>query len=183
MRLIIRVVLAFYLVASALGNESAVYAWFSHNLGVMVILFAAICGLSVLAALLIFIAPQIGRWFAIASQVPQLFQIVTPVGAFGTYLAYPLEIGVEIMPEQTGWHVDAVHKFRDASGFVGFIGHPRGGAHVGYALVLNLTALAVALMAFYSVRKSPNQPPLQTPTSGTPTAGAPVAPPPGAAGR
>ena len=31
--------------------------------------------------------------------------------------------------------------------------------------------------------KPPNQPPLQTPTSGTPAAGAPVAPPSGAAGR
>jgi hypothetical protein len=37
--------------------------------------------------------------------------------------------------------------------------------------------------AIYGIKRGPNQPPLQTPTSGTPAAGAPVAPPPGAAGR
>jgi hypothetical protein len=43
---------------------------------------------------------------------------------------------------------------------------------------------AIARAEFYAkIKRWPNQPPLQTPTSGTPAAGAPVAPPSGAAGR
>jgi hypothetical protein len=42
---------------------------------------------------------------------------------------------------------------------------------------------ALDSMHFIPIDKQPNQPPLQTPTSGTPAAGAPVAPPSGAAGR
>ena len=35
----------------------------------------------------------------------------------------------------------------------------------------------------FGIKRLPNQPPLQRPTSGTPAAGAPIAPPPGAVGR
>jgi hypothetical protein len=180
MKTLIRVLLVGYLAWSGLFNISAIPFWMERYT-VMPVLFLVVCGLSLVAAVFLVVSPKSGRTLAVLSQIPQVIGIVTPIFAFGMYTGVLAEAGVSMMPGDPRWHVRPSFRISSGARFMGFVG-VREDAQVGYAIILNLAAVCVALAAFYALRNRPNQAPLRTPVSVVPAADAPVTPPPGAAG-
>jgi hypothetical protein len=169
MKTLIRVLLVGYLAWSGLFNISAIPFWMERYT-VMPILFLVVCGLSLVAAAFLVVSPKSGRTLAVLSQIPQVIGIVTPIFAFGMYTGVLAEAGVSMMPGDTRWHVRPSFRISSGAEFMGFVG-VREDAQVGYAIILNLAAVCVALAAFYALRNRPNQSSQSTTPAVTPPAG------------
>lgn len=116
-----------------------------------------------IAAALLVLAPSVGRWATVLSQIPQVLCVAAPGYYFWIYSGFIAATGFSILPRDQRWiwlpEFEA-HSGSFAALTFGDIPSPQA----GYALVLNWCAVLVALLAFYGLReKKPIQPPQTTP--------------------
>ena len=161
MKKAIRAALVLYLGCCAISNAHALPQWLQHP-SVGAYALAALCFVWIAGAALLIFAPQIGRWFAVLGQVPQMICIAFPGYYYCIFSGIVATLGFSVLPDGDRWTWRPEFEFRGGTFFGLVFGTSLG---MGYALVLNFGAILIGLIAFYGLReKKPNQPP--EPTSG-----------------
>jgi len=151
MRNVIRAALALYLCFCCIPILAALPTW----LRAPGISAYALCALSVVflaGAVFLVLAPRIGRWVAILSQVPQILCLAAPGYYFCIFSGFIATVGFSILPDGQHWVWRPEFAIRGGTS-AGLIFGATPTPEAGFAVILNVGAVMVALLAFYGLRE------------------------------